>query len=332
MKLIIVRHGESEANKKGIHQGQVLDTSLSKEGKKQAKIVAGKLKREDIEAIYSSDLKRAFETAEELGKIMQIKVYPDKRLREFSWGKFDKTPEKREELFKEFYKKELAKGISKYEIRPPDGENFWDLINRIKSFLEEIKKYNKTVVVYSHGGAIKVVLNLLEGRDKEKDDFRSFHQENTAINEAILHEGEWKITKVNDFEHVKLTKPNKELYVDQEKIYNQIKEIVSEKIPESVSEAYLFGSTIKKEFGKYVVPFGRHKGSNVDIMVIIKKENIPLKWSYIRQEELWTIYQGDNLKIDRTKHKIDFYVVEKKDKEKALKYLEEAGWSPEKIK
>ena len=332
MKLIIVRHGESEANKKGLHQGQIVDTSLSEKGKKQAKIVAEKLKEEKVEAIYSSDLKRAFETAEELGKIIKIKIYPDKRLREFSWGLFDKTPEKREELFKEFYKSELVKGISKYEIRPPNGENFWDLIDRMKSFLDEIKKHNKTVIVYSHGGAIEVALNILDGRDKEKDGFRSYHQENTAISEFVFDKNKWEIIKVNDFKHIKLIKPDKELYENQEKIFNQIKRKVVEKIPECVSKAYLFGSIIKKEFGKYVVPFGRHKGSNVDVLVVIEKKNIPLKWRYIKQEELWAIYQGSKLKINELRHRIDFYVVDAKSKEKALKKLMKLNWIPEEIK
>jgi broad specificity phosphatase PhoE len=66
MKLIIVRHGESEANKKGIHQrrkDEWSDTSLSKDGIFQAKQVAERLKDEKIDGIYASDLKRAKETA-----------------------------------------------------------------------------------------------------------------------------------------------------------------------------------------------------------------------------------------------------------------------------
>ncbi|MDP3986603.1 MAG: histidine phosphatase family protein, partial [Nanoarchaeota archaeon] len=246
MKLIIIRHGQSKANKKGIHQGQTVDSPLSKEGKRQAEIVAGKLRNEDVEAIYSSDLKRAFETAVELEKILNIRIVKDKRLREFDMGEFDKTPDKREELFKEFYKKELAKGTSKYEIRPPEGENYWDFINRIKSFLEEIKKHNKTVIVYSHGGSIETALNILEGRDKEKDDFKRYYQENTAVNEIILENGNWKITKVNDLEHIKLEKPKKQLYEDQEKIHKELLEKIKEKIPRFIPEAYLFGSVIKK--------------------------------------------------------------------------------------
>ena len=67
MKLIIVRHAESEANSKGISQGyknEWEDTPLSGKGEQQAKKVAQRLKSEEISLIYSSDLKRAKQTAE----------------------------------------------------------------------------------------------------------------------------------------------------------------------------------------------------------------------------------------------------------------------------
>lgn len=332
MKLIIVRHGQSEANRKGIHQGQIVDSPLSEEGKKQAKIVAEKLKSEDIETIYSSDLKRAFETAKELGKILNLDIIRDKRLREFSWGEFDKNPEKREELFKELYKRESKKGTSKYEIRPPQGENYWDLINRVKSFLEDIKKHDNTVVVYSHGGSIEVALNILEGRDKEKDDFRRYHQENTSINEIVFEEGIWKILEVNNFEHVKLTKPKKQTYENQEEIYNKIKEKIKEKIPEFVLEAYLFGSITKRELGLYKEKFGRHKGSNIDVLIIMNKKDIPLKWKFIKWEKFWTIYERGKMEIEGNKHRIDFYVVGSEEKRLSIEKLNNEGGNLEKIK
>ena len=58
--MFLTRHGESLANSKRISQGnrdEWEDTSLTKRGKEQAKKVAGRLKKEDIDLIYSSDLK-----------------------------------------------------------------------------------------------------------------------------------------------------------------------------------------------------------------------------------------------------------------------------------
>ncbi len=84
-KIILVRHGESIANAKGISQGnrnKWMDTSLTKKGKEQAKKLAERLKEEKIEVIYSSDLKRAKETAEEINKFHNLKIKFDKRLRD----------------------------------------------------------------------------------------------------------------------------------------------------------------------------------------------------------------------------------------------------------
>ena len=64
MKLIITRHGETIENVKGIAMGS-LPGNLSKKGKKQAKLVAKRLKNININAIYTSDLKRAYDTAKE---------------------------------------------------------------------------------------------------------------------------------------------------------------------------------------------------------------------------------------------------------------------------
>jgi broad specificity phosphatase PhoE len=62
-ELLLVRHGQSTANAKGIWQGQ-MEFPLSEEGRRQASLAARALSREPFEGLYSSPLSRAFETAE----------------------------------------------------------------------------------------------------------------------------------------------------------------------------------------------------------------------------------------------------------------------------
>jgi broad specificity phosphatase PhoE len=62
MRLILTRHGETEENKLGIVQGHMQGT-LSKEGIHQAEKLAERLRKEKIDAIFSSDLKRAVDTS-----------------------------------------------------------------------------------------------------------------------------------------------------------------------------------------------------------------------------------------------------------------------------
>jgi broad specificity phosphatase PhoE len=92
MKLILTRHGETVENKKNIMQGH-LQGHLSKEGILQAKKLALRLKNEKIDAIYSSDLKRAKETAKEIAKFHpNIPFHLVNELREIDIGPYEGKP------------------------------------------------------------------------------------------------------------------------------------------------------------------------------------------------------------------------------------------------
>ena len=323
VKLILVRHAESKMNKLDIHQGQLNDSELSPEGVEQSKALAKLLKSKNINEIYSSDMKRAIETANIISQtIGNIEVKKDKRLREFTMGDFDKTPELRDELFKKLHAEEIAKGKSKYEIRPPNGENIWDFINRLGNFLNDMKNKNGTILAVAHGGTNEVIFNIAQ--NLEKDQFKRYHQDNTCINELVYENGKWNILLINKTPHlIKKEKPSKEIYINQEKIKKEIldkvKTILSE---QKIHKAYLFGSLIDKKFGRYSQKYGRHKGSNINVLTYLAKENIPRKWKYIDNEEgLWEIYEAGKVEINGIKHRIDTFLL-KDEKEIERKIIE----------
>ena len=78
MELILIRHGESVANREGRIQGQA-DYPLSQEGAEQAERLAQWLAAEPIDCIYSSDLSRAYETALAIAKHHGLEVARTKR-------------------------------------------------------------------------------------------------------------------------------------------------------------------------------------------------------------------------------------------------------------
>ncbi len=93
MKLILTRHGETEENKSKIFQGH-LPTKLSKEGINQVRRLARRLKDEKIDAIYSSDLPRAIDTAKEIAKYHKNAcLIFTKELREFDAGELTGKPQ-----------------------------------------------------------------------------------------------------------------------------------------------------------------------------------------------------------------------------------------------
>ena len=135
MKIIIVRHGQSEANAKKISQGKKdgwVDTSLTKKGRNQAKKIAQRLRNEKIRIIYSSDLKRAKETAKEINKFHNVKIKLDKRLRDMLVGE--------------------------------DLEKF---IKKIKSSFRDIKKEEGNALVVAHGSSCLTLLAITTGSRKE---------------------------------------------------------------------------------------------------------------------------------------------------------------------
>jgi len=201
MKIILIRHAESEANSKGIHQGQIVDTGLSEKGKEQARRLAESLKNEKIEAVYSSDLKRAMETAEAVAKSHNLKVIPDKRLREFDSGDFTHLPD-RWDLFKK-YKEDESKRlkIERYEVKIPGGESELDHYKRVKDFINEVRnKHKGTIVVVGHGGSNKIVFGVAGYVLREK--MYEIEQGNCSVSIIEITSNEFKVSKVNDLNHL----------------------------------------------------------------------------------------------------------------------------------
>jgi len=161
MKLIIVRHGETNENVQRIVQGQGFGT-LSERGKEQAKKLGERLKKEKIDVIFCSDLKRARNTAKEIIKFHpKVPVHYTKALRERS---FTVLEGKSGDVYRAAAEKE---GMPRYLYRSPGGENFPDMKARIMPFFEKVcREYNgKKVLFVTHGGVIKVILGAILGKD-----------------------------------------------------------------------------------------------------------------------------------------------------------------------
>lgn len=159
-KIIIVRHGQTAENKKKIQQGH-LDTLLDEDGKKQAQVAAELLKNEKIEVFFSSDLKRAFHTAQAVAsrhKNKEIQVTP--LLREKHYGRFQGMtlkeigsylPKFGEQGNFSFQGKEKEFGVETNEA----------VKERIREFKKTLALHKgKTIAVFSHGGTIRRMLEV----------------------------------------------------------------------------------------------------------------------------------------------------------------------------
>ena len=160
-KLFLCRHGESEYNAKGIIQGHI-DTYLTAKGIVQAKLAGEFLKIFNIQKIYTSDLRRAYQTATIIGDILGIEPQVDERIREMNFG--DWEGRSYDEIFisnKEEWEKWLKNPVA---CPLPSQEEFHKFEERIKDFLNDIKKQKEErVLIVGHGGSIQGMICIETG-------------------------------------------------------------------------------------------------------------------------------------------------------------------------
>jgi len=202
MKLITVRHGESVSNDAGVTAGWA-DVELNENGLEQAKKVADRLKNEDVDVIYSSDLKRASRTAEEIAKLHDCELILDKRLREQDKGKYEQGPAKK--MWDGFG----ASGEDILEWTPKDGESAGTVKGRVMEFLNEIRgrHQDKTVLIVSHGVVLAVLSRTFCNEtdfdgDIKKEEWKKHKHKNSSVSKYTFSDGKWKVVRLNCTEHL----------------------------------------------------------------------------------------------------------------------------------
>ena len=127
-------------------------------------------------------------------------------------------------------------------------------------------------------------------------------------------------------------KPKKIIYEDQEEVHSLIVDYLKSILSKDIIKAYLWGSTVERTFGKYVEKYGSHEGSDIDVIVIIKKEKIPTQWKYLNTEkDWWCLYRGGKIKIKDNMHKIDLIIVKEGYEEYLENRIKEKKWKVEKL-
>ena len=196
--LILVRHGETDWSTQHRFQGQT-DVPLNYAGREQAVRLAGRLTHEHIDAVYSSDLQRAVETANIVTAHRPIDVQLDTRLRELHFGSFESLTYSE---IKELFPAELAAWEHDRSTSPPEGEGLAQLVARVRCFLAEItaRHASDRVMIVSHGGPLRVMLCLILGLPPEQQ--WQFRLEPTSWSEVSLYETGAILSRLNDTCHL----------------------------------------------------------------------------------------------------------------------------------
>ncbi|WP_057875319.1 histidine phosphatase family protein [Liquorilactobacillus aquaticus] len=160
--LYIVRHGQSEANKAGILQGNKIDTPLTAKGRSQADAVYQQLQKLDFDKVYASPLLRAAQTAHIIANNATT-VY-DSRLKEYDYGEWDGL------LVEDVHQKYARFFNSQHNLLPGSdkishGETFEEVTQRLEEFFSElvVKHADEKLLIVSHGFTIKLMLNAILG-------------------------------------------------------------------------------------------------------------------------------------------------------------------------
>lgn len=199
--IYLIRHGETDWNLAGRWQGHA-DVPLNELGQRQARLLAQRMQAERIQfdAIYSSDLTRAYQTAWELGAAVRVPVQLYPPLREIDLGSWSGLHynEIRERFPIEA--KLLEEG---QDIPRGGGETLSALRKRVVEAVEGIiaHRSGETIALVTHGGCIRML--LAHADSFHGDGFKRFpHIGNTSISILRCNGDGWDTLSINDMRHL----------------------------------------------------------------------------------------------------------------------------------
>lgn len=203
MRLILIRHGETDWNAALRYQGHAA-VPLNDIGRAQARAAGARLRAAGAAALYASDLLRAAETAAILGAAVGLAPQQMPELREIDVGQWEGlTPE---ELYRRF-----PDHMREFERDPArtvrlGGESYAQLQARALAALTTIQRRHapgETVLAVSHGGTIRALLCHVIGLDLAH--FGRLWLDNGSFTELRLGSSGWRLTRLNDAAHLEGT-------------------------------------------------------------------------------------------------------------------------------
>lgn len=199
-EIYLIRHGESLGNLRGQFQGQT-DWDLTELGYKQAACAAAVFDEIHVDAVYASDLQRAFHTAEAVAKRKNLPTIPERGFREIFAGEWEGRPF--EELQRDYPESFTVWRTDIGRSRPDGGESVAELYERVRATLDRLCAENpgKTLVIGTHAVPIRVLMTVLGGRpieDAAKQDWVS----NASITKLCCEDGKYTIEFADAHDHL----------------------------------------------------------------------------------------------------------------------------------
>ncbi|MDP6127784.1 MAG: histidine phosphatase family protein [Dehalococcoidales bacterium] len=198
-KIILARHGETAWNVEEIFRGRI-DVELNETGRRQAQLLAGHLLDINIEAVYSSPLSRALETAEAIAGRRRLEVDVSAGLMDLDFGEWQGLS--RREVA-ERYPALHEEWLNHPErVRFPAGGSLSAVRERATGLIDElIGKHTGTLVLVSHRVVNKVLICALLGLDDSH--FWNISQDTCAITTFDYEQGRFVLAGHNQTSYLK---------------------------------------------------------------------------------------------------------------------------------
>jgi broad specificity phosphatase PhoE len=162
-QFVLVRHGQSHWNERKLIQGQNDEAQLTQKGREQARLALEKLREYSFDAIITSDLARARETAEVFATALGLTIAMTTQLRERSFGVYEGRP--LQELPASLAGIEGGV-VTDEEAHPEGGESLSALRARVGDFVDMLhrERPQERLLLVTHGGTIRALRAYCEGR------------------------------------------------------------------------------------------------------------------------------------------------------------------------
>ncbi|MCP4912441.1 MAG: histidine phosphatase family protein [Oligoflexia bacterium] len=190
MNFYFFRHGETDWNLAKRCQGHT-DTELNKTGLDQAKILAKFMDDIELDIIISSDLKRAFYTAQEVASRKNIEIVTTEKLRECHFGEAEglTVDEIKDKFGIDFWDKFQIKGHSNLDLSFPGGESRGSSIKRVQEVIDQYKNQGfENIAISTHGGIVRNYLGSLADESIRIDIF------NCCLYKLSIIENRYKVS------------------------------------------------------------------------------------------------------------------------------------------
>lgn len=197
--LYIIRHGATDWNRSGRIQGH-LDPPLNEAGCAQARLVGQRLATLGATALYSSDLQRAYHTAQIIGQATGLRVVQKTALREIHFGKWQGwTSQQIRDRDPEGY---AARRADPYDVIPEGGETWRRFYDRAVRAMHELLESTdaQQVIVVTHSGVCTALGLYAQGLDCTGK--RTFGNDNCSIHTLAVADHGWRVVTFNDVTHL----------------------------------------------------------------------------------------------------------------------------------